>query len=416
MPKTDTHVVAIDVGSAKVAVLIAERSEVEGEQALEIVGVGRAPNRGTLRGHIVHLDATVSALKRATEEAETMAGVEISRAFVGIGGSDLRSANSHGTAYVDCGDRGIARADIDLVLAAARGVPVPPDREILHAIPQEFAVDDHGGIADPHGMLGSRLEAKVHLVMGHAPRTRTLVRCLNRAGVEAREIVFEPLATAEAVLLPDERELGVLLLDIGSGTCGFAFFQHAEVQHSGVLPFGASHFTADLASVLRTSFAGAETLKLRDGCCLVGLVDGDDGLVVPSVAGGSSKTIGRANLAEILQARAEEMFHLIQAELEKAGWADQLRGGLVLSGGGSKLAGLPELAQQVFSCDVRYGVPFGLVSEIEGLTDPTWATAAGLLRYAVASEEARLPIARRRSLGGVRSVMGNLRQMFSDLV
>lgn len=416
MPKTDTQVVAIDVGSAKVAVLIAERTEVDGESALEIVGVGRAPNRGTLRGHIVHLDATVSALQRATEEAETMAGVEISRAFVGIGGSDLRSANSHGTAYVDCGDRGIARADIDLVLNAARGVPLPPDREILHAIPQEFSVDDHGGIADPHGMLGSRLEARVHLVMGHAPRTRTLVRCLNRAGVEAREIVFEPLATAEAVLLPDERELGVLLLDIGSGTCGFAVFQHAEVQHSGVLPFGASHFTADLASVLRTSFAGAETLKLRDGCCLVGLVDADEGLVVPSVAGGSSKTIARGSLAEILQARAEEMFHLIQAELEKAGWADQLRGGLVLSGGGSKLAGLPELAQQVFSCDVRYGVPLGLVSEIEGLTDPTWATAAGLLRYAVASEEARLPIVRRRSLGGVRSVMGNLRQMFSDLV
>lgn len=416
MPKTDTRVVAIDVGSAKVAVLIAERAEVEGAPALRIVGVGRAPNRGTLRGHIVNVDATVKALERATDDAEMMAGVEVSRAYVGVGGSDLRSANSHGTAYVDCGDKGISRDDIDLVLTAARGVPLPPDREILHAIPQEFAVDDYGGIADPRGMLGSRLEAKVHLVMGHAPRTRTLVRCLNRAGVEAREIVFEPLATAEAVLLPDERELGVLLLEIGCGTCGFAFFQHTAVQHSGVLPFGASHFTADLASVLRTSFAGAETLKLRDGCCLVGLVDGEDGVVVPSVAGGTSRTIARANLAEILQARAEEMFHMIRADLEKAGWADRLRGGLVLTGGGSKLVGLPELAQQVFSCDVRYGVPLGLVSEIQGLTDPTWATAAGLLRYAVASEEARLPVARRRSLGGVRSVMGNLRQMFSDLV
>ena len=416
MPRTDTRTVAIDVGSAKVGVLIADRAEVDGERTLEIVGVGRAPNRGTLRGHIVNVAATVSALKRATEEAEAMAGVEISGAFVGLGGSDVRSANSHGTAYVDCDDRGISRADIDLVLNAARGVPLPPDREILHAIPQEFAVDDHGGIADPHGMLGSRLEAKVHLVMGHAPRTRTLIRCLNRAGVEAEEVVFEPLATAEAVLLPDERELGVLLLDIGSGTCGFAFFHQAEVQYSGVLPFGASHFTADLASVLRTSFAGAETLKLRDGCCLVGLVDGDDGVVVPSVAGGSSRTIARGSLAEILQARAEEIFQLVHAELEKAGWADRLRSGVVLTGGGSKLAGLAELAQQVFACDVRYGVPLGLVSEIEGLADPTWATAAGLLRYAVASEEARLPIARRRSLGGVRSVMGNLRQMFSDLV
>ncbi len=416
MTRTRPHLVAVDVGSAKVAVLIAEPADIDGAPALKVVGVGRAPNRGTLRGHIVNVDATVSALKRATEEAETMAGVEISRAFVGVGGSDLRSANSHGTAYVDCGDHGISRADIDLVLSAARGVPLPPDQEILHAIPQEFAVDAHGGIADPHGMLGSRLEARVHLVMGHAPRTRTLVRCLNRAGVEAREVVFEPLATAEAVLLPDERELGVLLLDIGSGTCGFACFRHGEVQHSGVLPFGASHFTADLASVLRTSFAGAETLKLRDGCCLVGLIDGDHEVAVPSVTGGSSRTIARGSLAEILQARAEEMFQLVQVELDKAGWSDRLRGGLVVTGGGSRLAGLPELAQQIFSCDVRYGVPLGLASDIEGLTDPTWATAAGLLRYAVASEAARLPFARRRSLGGVRSVMGNLRQMFSGLV
>ena len=416
MPRTDTRLVAIDVGSAKVAVLIVERAEIEGEPGLRVVGVGKAPNRGTLKGHIVNVDATVSALRRATEEAETMSGVEVSRAFVGVGGSDLRSANSHGTAYIDNGDRGISRADIDLVLNAARDVPLPPDREILHAIPQEFAVDDHGGIADPQGMVGGRLEAKVHLVMGHAPRTRTLVRCLNQAGVEAEEVVFEPLATAEAVLLPDERELGVLVLEIGSGTCGFAFFHQAEVQHSGVLPFGASHFTADLASVLRTSFKGAESLKLREGCCLIGLIDGDEGVAVPPLGGGSSRTVARAKLAEILQARAEEMFHLVQVELDKAGCADQLRGGVVLTGGGSKLAGLPELAQQYFSCDVRYGVPVGLTSEIEGLTDPTWATAAGLVRYAIAAEKARLPIARPGSARGVRSMMGNLRQMFSDLL
>ncbi|MCY3927100.1 MAG: cell division protein FtsA [Acidobacteria bacterium] len=416
MPKTDTRLVAIDVGSAKVGVLIVERAEMEGEPGLKVVGVGKAPNRGTLKGHIVNIDATVKSLRRATEEAETMAGTEISRAFVGVGGSDLRSANSHGTAYVDSGDRGISRADIDLVLNAARDVPLPPDREILHAIPQEFAVDDHGGIADPQGMLGSRLEAKVHLVMGHAPRTRTLVRCLNEAGVEAAEVVFEPLATAEAVLLPDERELGVLLLEIGSGTCGFAFYHQSEVQHSGVLPFGASHFTADLASVLRTSFAGAETLKLRHGCCLPGLVDGGEGVNVPTVGGGASRTIERAKLAEILQARAEEMFHLVQVEMEKAGCADQLRGGVVLTGGGSKLAGLPELAQQFFSSDARYGVPLGLTSEIEGLTDPSWATAAGLVRYAIAEEQARLPLVRQGSVRGVRGVMGSLRQMFNDLL
>ena len=416
MPKTDTRLVAIDVGSAKVAVLIVERTEVDGETGLKVVGVGRAPNRGTLKGHIVNIEATVNSLRRATEEAEAMAGTEISHAFVGVGGSDLRSANSRGTASIRGGDRGIGRAEIELVLNAARDVPLPPDREILHAIPQEFAVDDHGGIADPKGMLGSRLEGKVHLVMGHAPRTRTLVQCLNQAGVAAAEVVFEPLATAEAVLLPDERELGVLLLEIGSGTCGYAFFHQSEVQHSGVLPFGASHFTADLASVLRTSFAAAETLKLRDGCCLPGLVDGEEGVAVPTVGGGAARTIARARLAEILQARAEEMFHLVQVEMDKAGCADQLRGGIVLSGGGSKLAGLPELAQQFFSCDARYGVPLGLVSEIQGLADPTWATATGLVRYALAGEQARSPLESQASIGGVRGVMGSLRQMFSDLL
>ncbi len=415
MPNSDTRLVAIDVGSAKVTVLIAERIEIDGEPGLKVVGVGKAPNRGTLKGYIVNVEATVNALRRATEEAEAMAGIEISRAMVGVGDSDLRSANSHGTASIESSDRGVSRADIDLVLNAARDVPLPPDREILHAIPQEFSVDDRGGIADPEDMLGSRLEAKVHLVVGHAPKTRTLVRCLNQAGVEVADVVFEPLATAEAVLLPDERELGVLMLEIGAGTCGFAFFHQAVVQHSGVLPFGASHFTADVASVLRTSFAGAETLKLREGCCLPGLVDSDEQVAVPPIGGGASRTIAREQLAEILQARAEEIFHLVQAELEKAGCAEQ-PGGIVLSGGGSKLAGLPELAQEFFSRDVRYGVPLGLASEIEGLDDPTWATAAGLVRYALAVEQTRSRSVRQSAGRGMRGVMSSLRQMFSDLL
>ncbi len=415
MPRADTPLVAIDIGSAKVAVLILERGEAEAETTLEVVGVGKAPNRGTLKGHIVNVEATVSALTRATEEAETMAGTEIARAFVGVGGSDLRSRNSHGTSNLDRGDRGIAAADIDLVLNAARGVPLPADREILHAIPQEFAVDDHGGIADPLGMLGSRLEAKVHLVMGHAPRTRTLVRCLNRAGVEAAEVVFEPLATAEAVLYPDEREQGVLLLDVGAGTCGFAYFHHGEVQHSGVLPFGAGHFTADLASVLRTSNDSAERLKINHGSCLTGLAGSRETVAVPSVGGAGSRRVARYQIAEILQARAEELFHLLQLELEKAGCADRLGSGIVLTGGGSKLSGLPELAQQFFACDVRHGVPLHLETGIQGLVDPAWATAVGLVRYALASEEARLPAVRHRGVGRVRSVMGNLRSKWSHL-
>jgi cell division protein FtsA len=411
MAKVEEYVVGIDVGSSKVGVLIGKR---DGRGGVEVAGRGQAPNRGTRRGNIVNLDATVEALKAASEEAEVMAGVEISRAWVGIAGADVRSVNARGMVSVARKDREIGRADIERALEAAQSAALPSDREILHAVPQEFVVDEQGGISDPLGMLGSRLEVQVHLVTGQTARSRTLLTCVNRAGIEVAEMVFEPLAAAEAVLTPDEKDLGVLLLDVGSGTTGYALFEDGEARHSAVLPVGAGHFTNDLAMVLRTPYAEAERIKLKEGCCLLSMVQEEEGISVPAVAGGPPRVVPRREICEILQPRAEELVTLVREDLVRAGWEGQLRGGVVLTGGGAQLDGLLELTGQGFDASVRYGVAHGLGGLVDVLSSPAWSTAAGLVRWAAAAE-ANHPRPARRGFR-MRSFVGSLRSVFSDLL
>ena len=412
MAKPERYFVAVDVGSSKVGVLIGHRDD-NGE--LEVVGKGLAPHRGTRKGNVVNVDATVDALKHATEEAEVMAGVEVSRAYVGVAGADIRSVNSRGMVYVARKDREITHHDIQRVLEAAKSAALPSDRQILHAIPQEFIVDDQGGISDPLGMLGSRLEVAVHLVTGHSTRNKTLLTCINRAGIEVIELVFEPLATAEALLTPDERELGTLLVDIGCGTTGYAVFNQGEVQHSAVLPVGASHFTNDLAQILRTPFSEAEKIKTKKGCCLLSLVGDDEGISVPAVGGGGARVVPRQEVCRILQPRAEELFQLMRVDLARSSVDRHLRGGVVLTGGGAQLDGLLELSEQVFDTSVRYGLPRGLGGLVDVINTPVWSTAAGLLRYGLARNDAA---SRGRARPGfsVRSVVTNIRGMFQDLL
>ena len=412
MAKPDPYIVGIDIGSSKVGVLIAQRCD---DGALEVVGKGRAPNRGTRRGNIVNVEAAVEALKQACEEAEVMAGVEVSRAYVGIAGADVRAMNSRGMVTVSRRDREISFSDIQRVLEAAQSAPLPADREILHAIPQEFAVDEQGGIADPAQMLGSRLEVSVHLVTGQATRSKTLLTCVNRAGIEVTEVVFEALATAEAVLTHDERELGCLLIDVGAGTTTFALFADGEVQHSAVVPVGAGHFTSDLATVLRTPFAEAEAIKVKHGCCLASMVESDEGVAVPSVGGGSARVVAKRELTEILQPRAEEIFHLIREDVAKSVGEASLRGGIVLTGGGAQLDGLVEVAEQVFDANARAGLPSGLGGLVDVISSPIWSTASGLLLHGRTAAEAR-PRVPGKSMFGVRSMMGSLRGMFQDLL
>jgi len=411
MSKPENYFVGIDIGSAKVGVLIGQADE---QGNLEVVGMGEAPNRGTRKGNIVNVEATVDALKAASEEAEVMAGVEISRAYVGIAGADCRCVNSRGMVSVARRDREISRQDVDRVLDAAQSAALPSDREILHALPQEFLVDEQGGIGDPLGMLGSRLEVTVHLVTGNHTRTKTLLTCVNRAGVEVIEVVFEPLATAAAVLSSDERELGVLLIDVGAGTTDYALYMEGEPHHSAVLPIGAGHFTNDLAMVLRTPFAEAERIKVRSGCCLARMVGDDEGIAVPSVAGGGERVVPRRELCAILQPRAEELFTLVRDDLDKHGFTESLRGGVVLTGGGSQLDGLLELAEQIFDTGVRYGLPQGLGGLSDVISSPTWAAASGLLLYGRAAELGKEK--KRRPGFSVRAVMGSLRGMFEDLL
>jgi cell division protein FtsA len=412
MAKSEQYVVGIDIGSSKVAVLIGQK---DARGGVEVAGRGVAPNRGTRRGNIVNVEAAVEALKTASEEAEVMAGVEISRAYVGVAGADVRSVNARGMVSVSRKDREITKADIQRALDAAQAAALPTDREILHALPQEFVVDEQGGISDPLGMLGSRLEVQVHLVTGQVARSKTLLTCVNRAGIEVAEMVFEPLATAEATLTPDERDLGCLLVDIGSGTTGYALFAEGEVQHSAVLPVGAGHFTNDLAMVLRTPYAEAERIKSKEGCCLLSMVQDEDGISVPAVAGGAPRVVPKREICEILQPRAEELVSLVRDDLSRNGWDGRLRGGIVLTGGGAQLDGLLELTGQAFNASVRYGLPQGLAGLVDVINSPGWSTAAGLLHYGMSAEqnEVRRP---RRAGFSVRGMMGSLKSVFSDLL
>lgn len=412
MAKPEDYLVSIDIGSSKVGVLIGLR---DGGAGIEVVGKGIAPNRGSRKGNIVNVEATVDAVKQASEEAEVMAGVEISRAFVGLASADVRSVNCRGMVSVKRKDREITREDVQRVLEAAQSAALPSDRQILHAVPQEFLVDEQGGIAEPLGMLGSRLEVLLHLVTCNVTRSKTLLTCVNRAGIEVIEMVFEPLATAEAILTEDERELGVLLLDVGAGTTEYALFADGEVHHSGVLPVAAGHFTSDLAMVLRTPFPEAEKIKIKNGCCLAHMVSDDEGLSVPTVAGGGTRVVPRRELCEILQPRAEELFNLVQQDLVRHGFEEAPRGGVVLTGGGAQLDGLLEMAEQTFNSGVRYGLPRGFGGLVDVISSPTWTTAAGLLRWGQLSEQSRSR-KQRKTPWSVREMMGSLRGMFEDLL
>ncbi len=400
--------VAIDVGSSKVHVLIGESV---GEDEVKVLGVGRAANLATRRGSIVNVEVAVQAIKLATEEAEIMAGCEIESAYVGTAGVDIRCINSRSSMQLgQRRDREITAKDTRRVVEAAKSPAIPSDRVVLHAIPQEFEVNEQSGIADPVGMQGTRLEVAVHLVTANATPSRTLLTSVNRAGVEVLEMVFEPLATAEAVLTWDERELGVLLIDVGTGTSEYSLFADGYPQHSAVLPLGSHHFTNDLAMVLRTPFADAEEIKIERGCCMPNMVADEEGVSIAAVGGGAARVVPRRELCDILQPRAEELLTMIRDDLFKHGYVDPLRGGVVLTGGGSQLDGLLEMTEEVFDSGVRYGLPQGLSGLPEELRSPEWTTAAGLLMHAHQEQMKRRRGSARSPLS-VRGMVGSLREI-----
>ena len=371
-------IVGLDVGTTKICAIAAEVTHAD---RLEVIGVGTAPSRGLRKGVVVNIDATVEAIRRAVEEAEQRAGVEISSVYAGVAGGHIRGVNSRGVVAVSGKSREVSALDVERALEAAKAINLPPDREIIHALPQAFIVDDQDGIREPLGMSGVRLEVEVHLVTGAVTSVQNVVRSVNRAGLAVQDIVLEPLASAEAVLSPDEKELGILLIDIGGGTTDAALFRDGAIWHTVILPLGGDHITNDIAVGLRTPSADAEELKKRYGCALTALVREDETIDVPSVGGRKPRQLSRQILSEIVQPRVEEIFTLIARDLAKAGLDDAPTAGIVITGGTSILEGIPELAEQVFDLPVRRGSPAPAGGLADVVRSPIYSTGFGLALY-----------------------------------
>jgi cell division protein FtsA len=378
MARRNPLVVGLDVGTWKVGVVVAEI----GPDGVEITGIGNAPSTGLRKGTVVNIDATVEAIRKAVEEAELMAGCEIRSVVAGSAGSHIKGFNSHGVVAVKT--REVAPADVERVLEAARAVALPTDREVLHVLPQEFVVDDQDGIKEPIGMAGVRLEARVHIMTGAITSGQNLIRCCNKAGLQVEDVLGGPLAAAEAVLTPEERELGVAMIEIGAGTTSAIVFQGGAIRHSAVLGVGGGHVTNDLAAALRTPFTDAEKLKQTYGGALAPGVSDDAAIEVAGIGGRPPQRLALRELADIVEARAEETLALVRSELERAGCAGILTAGVVLTGGGSVLGGMSELAERVFRVPARVGTPLHLHGLVDAVASPMYSTTVGLVLHGVA--------------------------------
>jgi cell division protein FtsA len=380
MTRKDELVIGLDIGTTKICVVVAERTE----NGVDIVGIGTHPSRGLRKGVVVDIDATVSSIKHAVEEAELMADCEISSVYAGIAGSHIRAFNSHGVVAVK--DREVAPGDVKRVIDAAKAVSIPMDREVIHVIPQEFIIDDQDGIREPLGMSGVRLEAKIHIVTAAVTSAQNIVKCANKAGLNVIDIVLEPLASAEASLAGDERELGVCLMDIGGGTTDVAVFAEGSIQHTAVLALGGAHISNDIAVGLRTPFDEAERIKKKFGVSASRFLPTDDVISVPSVGGRRPREVSRKILCEIIEPRVDEILSLARQTLVKEGLEGSMPSGVVLTGGCSALEGILDLAEEIFEAPVRLGLPIHVGGLQDVVRGPMYATGVGLVLYGAAQD------------------------------
>lgn len=401
MSRNDDLVVGLDIGTTKVSALVAERVD----DRVDIIGAATAASTGLRKGVVINIEETVRAIRGAIAEAERMAGVPVHSVFAGISGGHIRGFNSHGIVAVS--EDEITHLDVERVIDAAKAVAIPHDREVIHILPQEYVIDDQDGIREPTGMHGVRLEAKVHIVTSGASSARNVVRCANHAGLEVDALVLQQLASAEAVLTQDEKDLGAALVDIGGGTADIALFSGGAIVHTAVLPFGGNHVTSDIALGMRTPQTEAEALKCRHGRAHLRDVEPQDIIEVPSVGGRAPRPLSRQILCEIIEARVEEIFQLVRAEIRQTGYEELLASGVVLTGGSSQLAGIEELAEEVLGLPVRRGAPQALTGMAEGLDGPEFATSIGLVRYGARHIERKAPRAHDTGLiGKARSLFG----------
>ena len=371
----DNLIVGLDIGTTKICAIIGNLTE----DGLDIVGIGTSPSKGLRKGMVINIDSTVEAIQKSIREAELMAGCEIKSVFAGIAGGHIKGFNSQGVIAIK--NREVTSDDVRRVIDAAKAIAIPMDREVIHILPQEFIIDDQDGIKEPLGMSGVRLEARVHIVTGAVASAQNIIKSCNKAGVDVGDIVLEQLASAEAVLAPDEKELGVALVDIGGGTTDIAIFVDGAIKHTSVLSLGGNHLTNDIAVGLRTPTAEAEKIKQISGCCLVSMVGKDETIEVPSVGGREPRILSRQLLAEILEPRVEEIFTLVNREIVKSGFEDLIASGVVLTGGSVILPGMPELAEQIFNLPVRRGKPIDIGGLVDVVNSPVYATGVGLVKY-----------------------------------
>ena len=377
-------IVGLDIGTSKVVALVAE---IGAEGQVEIVGLGSHPSRGLKRGVVVNIDATTQSIQRAIEEAELMAGCQIHSAYVGIAGSHIRSLNSHGIVAIR--DKEVQQPDIERVIDAAKAVAIPADQKILHILPQDYVIDSQTGVREPLGMSGVRLEAKVHLVTCAVNAAQNIEKCIRRCGLDVDDIILQQLASGQAVLTEDEKDLGVCLVDIGGGTTDIAVFTDGAIRHTAVIPIAGDQVTNDIAQALRTPTQCAEEIKIRYACALASLAREHEVIKVPSVGERGDRDLSRQALAEVVEPRYEELFGLVQAELRRTGFDGLLAAGVVLTGGTSKMEGAVDLAEEVFHLPVSLGKPGGLRGLADIVANPIYATAVGLLLHG-AQREAEL--------------------------
>ncbi len=375
MAKREELVVGLDIGTTKIAALVGEITD----DGLDIIGVGTHPSTGLKKGVVVHIDETVRSIQRAVEEAEHMAGVEITSVYAGIAGAHIKSLNSQGVWAVK--DKEVKESDIAAVLEQAKAINIPQDRQILHVLPQEYTIDHQDGIKEPLGMSGVRLEAKVHLVTASVSSAQNIIKCCHRCGLQVADVVLEPLASAESVLHDDEKELGVALIDIGGGTTDVAIFSDGAIVYTGVLPVGGQQLTSDIAYGLRSPSSEAERIKHKYGCAMISMVGDEEMMEVPSVGGRPARQLRRQSLCAIIEPRVEEIFMLVKREIEKSGYEDKLASGAVITGGSTILEGTPELAELVLGMPVRRGLPKGVGGLVDVVKTPSYATGVGLVQY-----------------------------------
>ena len=405
MSRENQIIVGLDIGTSKIACIVAEAAA---DGRIDIVGIGTHPSKGLRRGVVVNIESTVESIRLAIEEAELMADVDIKKVYVGIAGSHIRGYNSHGVVATKNGE--VTEEDVTRVVEAAKAMNIPADQQILHVLPQEYIIDRQDGIREPVGMSGVRLETRVHVITGAVSSAQNIIKCCNRCDLDVADMVLEQIASSESVLSQDEKDIGVLLVDIGGGTTDLAVFIDGAIRHTAVIPVGGDHMTNDLVAGLRTSAREADILKKKYGSCMTSMISAEETVEVPRVGGRPPQSMPRQVMAQLLEPRMQELFELVREELDRSGYKELVAAGVVLTGGSSLLEGTQELADEIFELPVRIGRPQNIGGLVEVVNSPIYATGVGLIQYGYRYRNEQACRNDEKRSGG--SIFANLRRWF----